>query len=127
MSRSDDLIREIQVETERRKKVWGKMMKVAEEVVAATNREAKKQGIQNTHWWFLPGNSGTDVAIEYTVKVGGEIFSRRVSLATSGKVFREGDGTYEGYPDLTDDDPDAFRVAAVKWLMRMINYYKDAN
>lgn len=129
MSASDDLIKEIRKETERRKQVWKKVEEVAKEAMAAAQKEAKKQGIQGMDW-FTPAFPFTEsAAIWYRVQINKGNVQRKVDLLPSGEAVRPSDltcsDTYQNYPDLTELDISAFQRAAVEELVGMINRYKD--
>lgn len=135
MANAKDQVKAILAETRRRKYVWAHMQRAAHEAVAAVTAEARRRGVQGQNWvdgeftslsspcttvHFLTAQSRLDEAMKARVPRETHSFL----LYATGSVMRPvKSGTYEGYPDLTEDDPAYFREAAVAQLMAALSAY----
>ena len=128
-----DQVQAILAETGRRKRVWAEMQRVAREALVAVTAEARRRGVRGQNW--MGGDYDHDYAFisfpTYGTRLDELIEAKRprrekhtFQLHGSGTLERpEKGGTYEGYPDLVEDDPFHFRAAAVAELMGSLNTY----
>ena len=129
-----DQVQAILAETQRRKRIWTNMQRAAREALAAVTAEARRRGVRGQNWLggdydcdytfisFPTYESRLDKLIE--AKQPRRAIQHSLKLHGSGTLERpEKGGTYEGYPDLVEDDPFHFRAAAVAELMGSLNTY----
>ena len=129
-----DQVRFILAETERRRRIWGQMKPIAQEVVSAVTEVARQRGVRGQKW--LGGDSdGTYATITFPTyesrveQAATAIRNPRrdnhtLMLDGSGRLHRSTKGdTYQGYPELHSSDIGAFRKAAVEQLMASLNAY----
>lgn len=132
-SNAKEQVETILAETQRRKRIWAEMQKVAREAMEAVTAEARRRGIRGQAWVggkydfdhtyvSFPTRAARMEALARVPRPGTDQHSFK--LYGSGTLERpDGEDAYEDYPELTDDDPQHFREAAVAELMASLNAY----
>lgn len=118
---------QIRRETARRKHIWRKMEAAGREAVGVVSAQAKNCGISDMEWFSNPWIKEPGKAFVTYIHPAGiyKGTTNGLELDVSGKLALPFtyDDRYEGYPELTEEDPVVFKKAATKRLLTNLHEY----
>lgn len=125
--RAKELEQQIHTETARRKHIWRKMEAAARDAIKIAKAHALSHGMTGMEWFDTPWLEKAGAAyVSYVHPAGlykGASYGLEIQTPANLQLPPCNDDRYEGYPELTNADPAAFRKAAIQRLTANFDEY----